>query len=159
MKVLVTGAQGFVGAAVRAALTAHEHTVLTLGDDVPGDLFDEPSLRSAMRDVEGVVHLAGADDPRTPLRDAERVNLIAVENVLAAARAAGVRRLVHRSHECVTRTDQHRSYTDEKLPHAPRFADPRDRDPVPRRGPRARGQRRRHRDGEPPPRGAVGRGR
>jgi nucleoside-diphosphate-sugar epimerase len=124
MKVLVTGAQGFVGAAVRAALTAHEHTVLTLGDDVPGDLFDEPSLRSAMRDVEGVVHLAGADDPRTPLRDAERVNLIAVENVLAAARAAGVRRLVHRSHECVTRTDQHRSYTDEKLPHAPRFADP-----------------------------------
>lgn len=130
MKVLVTGARSFVGRAVVQALAAQEREVLVLGDavdgarTVPGDLADEPSLLAAMRGVDAVVHLACTEDPRAALRDAERVNLIAVENALSAARAAGVRRLVHRSSEAVTRAGEHRSYVDEKLPHAPLFHDP-----------------------------------
>lgn len=130
MRVLVTGAQGFVGRAVVLALQADGHAPAALGgavegaEDAPGDLQDEPSLLRALRGIDGVIHLACTEDPRASTRDAERVNLIATENLLAAARAAGVKRLVHRSSETVTRTRSQRSYVDERLPHTPRFTEP-----------------------------------
>lgn len=118
MKVLVTGAETFVGRAVLAALQGDGHSV---GEAT--ELQDEPALLASARGMDAVIHLAGTDDPRAPLRDAERVNLIATENVLAAARVAGVRRVVYRSCEGVTRTGAPRSYVDERLPHAPGFTD------------------------------------
>ena len=70
MKVLVTGASGFLGTAVCRALRAREHVVTALVrrpgsapdgvDEVKGDLADGEGLRTAVRAArpEAVVHLA-----------------------------------------------------------------------------------------------------
>jgi len=70
VKVLVTGASGFLGTAVCGALRAREHAVTALVrrpgsapdgvDEVKGDLADGEGLRTALRAArpEAVVHLA-----------------------------------------------------------------------------------------------------
>ena len=132
MDVLVTGADTFAGRAAVRALRAAGHTVRALlptGDApegatvVRGDVRDEPSVRAAATGAEALLHLAHLDDPRASLADAEGANLIATENVLAAARDAGVRRLVLLSSESVTRGREARSYVDERVPQPPRFYD------------------------------------
>lgn len=76
MKVLVTGASGFVGYAVAALLVkqGHEVTGLTRSDSsvlppgvhrIRGDLTQPQTLPNAIADVDGVCHLAG----RTRVRE------------------------------------------------------------------------------------------
>jgi GDP-4-dehydro-6-deoxy-D-mannose reductase len=99
MKVLVTGAAGFVG----RHLTAH---LEACGDDVVGvdrsdgpDLLDAEGLarRVAGEAPEAIYHLGGWSDVGAswdaPL-DAFRTNAEGTLNVLAAARAAGVGRVL-----------------------------------------------------------------
>jgi dihydroflavonol-4-reductase len=112
MKALVTGATGFVGAAIaRALLAAHwQVRVLArkgserrnlLGLDVEvheGDLTDPDSLHSAARGCTGVFHAAadyrlGAPDPS----QLYRANVEGTRNLLAAASRAGVQRIVYTS--------------------------------------------------------------
>lgn len=112
MKVLVTGANGFVGAKLCQALAEHGHEVLALvrrGSDrselegvsvrtIDGDVTDLPSLTSALNGVDSVFHLAGVIAYRKadrPLMD--RVNVGGTENIVIACRQAGIRRLVHMS--------------------------------------------------------------
>lgn len=99
--VLVTGAGGFVGSRVVAALEAAGlpvvagHRRLPPGPSAPAhralDVLDPKSLAVAMPGVETVVHTAvgGARDTR--------VIVDGTRNTLAAARAAGVRRFIHLS--------------------------------------------------------------
>ncbi len=108
MKVLVTGASGFVGAAIAEYLAAAGHEVIaasrTPGPDRPG-LWREvqlPDLRGVslppgfFEDAEAVVHAAGMahQTRRTGEEDLHRVNGIAAGEIASAARAAGVSRLV-----------------------------------------------------------------
>src|SRR5262249_12733411 len=112
MKALVTGATGFVGAAVARALLRERWHVRVLARkasdrrnirDLPlevaeGDLADRGSLERAVAGCQALFHVAadyrlGAPDPR-PLY---QTNVEGTRNILAAARQAGVTRVVYTS--------------------------------------------------------------
>lgn len=106
MRVLVTGATGFIGGVlagqlaargdrVRALVRAASHTdeLARLGVEfAPGDVADPDSLRRAVEGCEGVVHLAGAVKA---LSGAElfRANAGGTRNVAEACARAGCRLL------------------------------------------------------------------
>lgn len=93
MKVHVTGASGFVGSHVAAALRAHGADVR----DERVELLDRPALERAFAGCDAVVHVAALYSFDARAAELERVNVAGTENVLAACAAAGVRRLVHTS--------------------------------------------------------------
>ena len=112
MKALVTGATGFVGAAIAKTLLASGWQVRVLaraGSDrgnlrqlaaevVEGDLNDLRSLEQALEGCTALFHAAadyrlGARDPR-PLY---LTNVEGTRNILNAARTAGVQRTVYTS--------------------------------------------------------------
>jgi dihydroflavonol-4-reductase len=112
MKALVTGATGFVGAAVTRALLAAQWRVRVLarngsdrrnisGLDVEvaeGDLNDSTALDRAAQECVALFHVAadyrlGAPDPS----QLYRTNVEGTRNVLNAAKRAGVQRMVYTS--------------------------------------------------------------
>jgi len=110
--ILVTGATGHIGnVLIRKLLDQGEKVrALTWGgedtmpikdldvEQVEGDVLDPVSLEPAMRGVKTVYHLAGIISimpGRNPL--VWKVNVEGTQNVLEAARRAGVRRLVYTS--------------------------------------------------------------
>ncbi|MGI4876270.1 MAG: hopanoid-associated sugar epimerase [Janthinobacterium lividum] len=129
---MVTGAAGFVGAAVARALTARGYRVRALvratspranlanfaGEIVTGDLLDPATVAAAMTGVDGVCHVAA--DYRLWARDPEEIvrnNRDGTRNVMAAALAAGVRRVVHTSSVATLGLD--RTPADESAPLTP----------------------------------------
>lgn len=107
MRVLITGAGGFLGRATVAAALAAGHEVVAMHrpaspvarDDaeprltwISGDLRQPGDWRSAIADIEAVIHCAAAasGDLATQLAG----TVLATENLLAAL-PAGLRRLVH----------------------------------------------------------------
>src|SRR5882757_2795788 len=112
VKALVTGATGFVGAAVARALLRSQWQVRVLvrpGSDrtnlqalnvepVAGDLTDAASLERAAQGCEGLFHVAA--DYRLGARDPAQLyhnNVEGTRNVLTAAGRAGVKRMVYTS--------------------------------------------------------------
>jgi len=112
VRALVTGATGKVGGATARALLARGDEVRALVRDpsragrllpsgvelVPGDVTDPASLAAAVSGCELVFNAMGL--PEQWVRDEgifERVNARGTENVIRAARDAGVRRAVHTS--------------------------------------------------------------
>ncbi|HUW29068.1 MAG TPA: SDR family oxidoreductase [Sulfuriferula sp.] len=111
MKVLITGATGFVGRAACAWLVAQglevvgavRHTpaqpVMGVDYRIVGDLDADTDWRAALAGVEGVIHCAArvhvmhetADDPLAAFRSA---NVAGTERLARQAVAAGVKRLV-----------------------------------------------------------------
>jgi dihydroflavonol-4-reductase len=110
--VLVTGGSGFVGGALIDALVASRRPVRALvrsdpaadalsargAEPVRGDVLDGDSLARAMDGCAVVYHAAGVNafclaDPR-PM---EQVNVEGSANVITAAAATGVRRVVYTS--------------------------------------------------------------
>lgn len=106
MKILVTGGTGFVGAKVVHALRAQERAVRVLvrnpsrGEQAAawgaelavGDTTDPESLRRALDGCTHVVHLVAIIRGRP--EDFERVMTQGTEDLVAAAREAGVERFV-----------------------------------------------------------------
>lgn len=100
--VLVTGAEGTIGTAVRAGL-GERHEVVSLTrepQDFPshvGDIADLESIRPAFEGVWAVVHLAASAAVESRWEDVLQNNLIGTYNVFEAARRAGVERVVFAS--------------------------------------------------------------
>lgn len=112
MKIVVTGASGFLGSWVVHALAARGadvHALVREGSDLSelkgakfkeahGDVTDPSSLKRAFADADSVFHLAGVVEYRASKRPLlERVNVGGTRNVVEAVRDAKVRRLVHLS--------------------------------------------------------------
>jgi dihydroflavonol-4-reductase len=110
VRVLVTGATGKVGHALVLALLERGDEVRALARDpagaelpadakpVRGDVRDTESLVEAVRGCELVFNAMGLPEQWLPdERTFHEVNAVGSENVTRAARAAGVRRLVHTS--------------------------------------------------------------
>ena len=105
-RVLITGAAGEIGTALRAGL-GHAWAHLRLTDMRPladpgdaemvvADLADRAALERMMRGVQAVVHLAGAAGDHD-LETLFRVNVRGLFDVFETARLAGVKRIVFAS--------------------------------------------------------------
>lgn len=112
MRILVTGGAGFIGSHVVDALrgAGHEPVLFDVVSSphhapgaiatVIGDMLDADALEQGMRGCEAVAHLAAAADvdevTKNPARS-EELNARGTLNVLEAARASGVKRMLYAS--------------------------------------------------------------
>jgi nucleoside-diphosphate-sugar epimerase len=126
VKVLVTGASGFLGGVVCAELDGRGHEVNALvrraGSEPPGtgpiacDLTDAASLGSAIPSAapECVIHLAAEIASQRDPAKIQRVNVDGTRDLIAACEAAGVRRIVFAS--TVVTGDARGAVLDEETP-------------------------------------------
>jgi nucleoside-diphosphate-sugar epimerase len=123
VKVLVTGASGFLGHAVCAELNERGHEVAALvrrpGSEPPGtapaagDLTDADALTSVLDGVrpDGVIHLAAEIASQRDPRRIQEVNVAGTRRLLTACAAAGEPRFVFAS--TVVTGDAHGAELDE----------------------------------------------
>jgi dihydroflavonol-4-reductase len=130
VRVLVTGATGFLGVAICRELLARGHAVRALvrpasglsgleglGVEVArGDVLDPPSVRAALSGRDAVVHAAGIARIGADPREALAVNVHGAEIVLGAALEARVARAVLTSSASVTGGTRRPAVADESTP-------------------------------------------
>lgn len=110
MRLLVTGATGFVGTHLVNALLRRDHEVAVLVRDpdrarsrynLPverrrGDVLDPATVARAVAGRDAVIHLVGIIHEKGR-QTFDRMHREAVENVVGSMKASGVRRLLHMS--------------------------------------------------------------
>jgi len=115
VRAFVTGGSGFLGRRLIRELVVRGYYVRALArsaqarqdvaaagaEPAEGDLDDQAALARAMEGMPLVIHAAALAKEWAPLEDFERVNVRGTENLLAAARQTGVKRIVHVSTEAV----------------------------------------------------------
>jgi 2-alkyl-3-oxoalkanoate reductase len=129
MKVLVTGAAGFLGSHVtqllvdqgetpRALVRPGETTTFWHSRDVDvrlGDVTDSASLESAMTGVDCVINCAARTGPWGPEHEYRSANVDALADIVRVAQAAQVRRVVQVS-SITVHGDNIRGAADEAAP-------------------------------------------
>lgn len=101
-RVLVTGAEGTIGTAVREHLAGrYDLVALTLTPQAfpshVADITELDAILPAFDGVDAVVHLAASAALESPWADVLRSNLVGAYNVYEAARLAGCERIVFAS--------------------------------------------------------------
>jgi len=105
---LLTGAAGIVGSAIRPLLAArHDSIVLTdlkpvtgLAANetfVAGDIADLELVKSVTAGVDAIIHLAGMVGPDYTFDEVLGPNIVGTYNIFAAAKAAGIKRVINAS--------------------------------------------------------------
>lgn len=132
-KVLVTGANGFLGAnlvshllnrgyQVRALVRGKNDALSNLGVEVVhGDLRNLDPIESACEGIEVVFHVAGVSGIWGPWKHFHSSNTIATRNVVEACRHQQVRKLIYTSSPSVTFDGQHQINIDESAPYPKKF--------------------------------------
>lgn len=132
----VTGGSGYVGRNLIRALVARGDEVRALARSagsiaaveqlgakaVKGDLDDTASMTEAMRGADVAYHAAAQTDQTGTRDDFYRSTVAGTEHVLAAAKAAGVKRFVHVGTEAVLADGNPIVDADETRPRTPRPA-------------------------------------
>ena len=134
MKVLITGATGFIGSHLAEGLHKKGYSVRCLVrrtsnlqwlngvsiEYVYGDLFDEQILRQAVSGVDYVYHLAGITKAKTK-EEYYRGNHLATHNLLQAVLTTNpkLKRFVHVSSEAAVGPNTHDKPVNEQTPFHP----------------------------------------
>lgn len=133
MKALVTGGGGFLGKAIVQQLVArgdtvrsfsrHEHPALrALGvEHRCGALDDAEALRQAAEGCDIVFHVAAKAGVWGPYEEFYRANVAGTQQVIAACRANGIRRLVYTSSPSVVFDGRDMEGVDESVPYPKHF--------------------------------------
>lgn len=126
--IFITGASGFIGGKLAERFLAAGRPVRVLArrpvpelaqlgaQVITGDLHDVRALAEGCAGAETVFHVAGRVGVWGPADDFFRVNVEGTRHVLAACRAAGVRRLVHTSSPSVVFNGGDLAGVDESAP-------------------------------------------
>jgi nucleoside-diphosphate-sugar epimerase len=129
----VTGGSGFIGGALIERLRAEGWEVRALARSagaeqkvrergavpVPGDLESEAMIREGATGAEVAFHAAAKVEDWGDPDEFERLNVRGTENVIAACREAGVRRLVHVGTEAALMAGSPLVNVDEEAPLRP----------------------------------------
>ena len=140
MKILLTGATGFLGAHTAAKLLDHRHDVYLLGRNfdrdytrmqilfrrgaqpVQVDLRDRGAVLDACRGMDAVIHAGALSAAWGSKAEFEAVNVDGTQSVLDGAAAADVSRFVHISSPAVIFAGADHVEADESWPYAPVFS-------------------------------------
>jgi len=134
MKILVTGAGGFLGGAIARRLLKRGDDVrsfarnayprlVDLGVEcVRGDLGDAEAVHKAVDGCDMVYHVAAKPGVWGPRADYYRCNTQGTLNVLDGCAKAGIRHLVYTSTPSVVHGGDHIEGADESLPYPARYS-------------------------------------
>jgi 3beta-hydroxy-Delta5-steroid dehydrogenase / steroid Delta-isomerase len=141
-RVLVTGGSGFVGANLVTELLNRGHQVRSFDrapsplpahrrlEVIEGDICDQQTVAAAVDGIDTVVHTAaiidlmgGGSVTEEYRQRSFAVNVTGTQNLVHAARAAGVKRFVYTASNSVVMGGQRISCGDETLPYTERFND------------------------------------
>ena len=133
MKVLVTGAGGFLGGAITRQLVARGDTVHSFSRhdyaeldglgviQFRGDLGGAAAVALAARECDAVFHVAAKAGSWGDYDGYYRINVVGTENVLAACRQHGIRDLVYTSSPSVVAHAGDMEGVNESAPYPDRF--------------------------------------
>ena len=133
MKILVTGAGGFIGGELSRRLKELGHQVVTfqrghyrqLEDEgiatIRGDLADLEAVRLAVTGCQVVFHVAALASVWGPARDFEDCNVKGTENVIDACQHHQVPRLIFTSSPSVVFCGDHQEGIDEQVPYPDKY--------------------------------------
>ncbi len=130
MKVLITGAGGFLGSAIAKKLLTRGDSVRGIArasypplsqlgvEMLQGDISDYAAVREAVRDCDAVIHVAAKAGVWGSYQSYYQPNVIGTENVIRACREQGIKRLVYTSSPSVVFDGKDENGVDESAPYA-----------------------------------------
>ena len=133
MNIIVTGAGGFLGRNLAAALLSKGHKVWNFSrqnhselqatgiDTICGDLQNEADVVAAFKGMDVVFHVASRVGIWGEYDEYYRTNVIGTENVINACRSNGITKLIYTSTPSVVFDGGDICGADETKPYSPKF--------------------------------------